>query len=463
MDENENLRPDVSWLLEKGKIDEDAFCKMFVERHPLICINGVFYDYDGVITDESVLAAEINSIISEFVKTSLSMKIKNIIDLLRIYCRSDALPLYEDRIFLKNGTLYLDGRFEEEKCFCMNRLNINYSIEHKSCPVWLKFIDELFYEEDIPAVQEYLGYLLIPSTRGQKMMIIKGEGGEGKSRIGIVLKKIFGASLYTGSLQKVENSPFARACLEDMLVFLDDDLKLGALPDTNYIKSIVTAEEEMDVEKKGKQSYQSRIYSRLLAFGNGFLVSLYDRSMGFFRRQLIISTKPVPEDRVNDPFLADKMCEEAEQIFWWMLAGLWRLIKNNYRFTESERSIANREEAMKQGSNYEDFAESEGYIEFAPDYVITSQMLVEIYKVWCHENGAKLGNTQSMLTFFKNNSGKYGITPSNKIKIKGETRKVRGFKGMRPCFTRYPSGNAGLGPVAYSTNVTIEDTSYDDD
>ena len=132
----------------------------------------------------------------------------------------------------------------------MNRLNINYSIEHKSCPVWLKFIDELFYEEDIPAVQEYLGYLLIPSTRGQKMMIIKGEGGEGKSRIGIVLKKIFGASLYTGSLQKVENSPFARACLEDMLVFLDDDLKLGALPDTNYIKSIVTAEEEMDVEKK---------------------------------------------------------------------------------------------------------------------------------------------------------------------------------------------------------------------
>ena len=89
--------------------------------------------------------------------------------------------------------------------------------------------------------------------------------------------------------------------------------------------------------------------------------------------------------------------------------------------------------------------------------------LSDCFQAFLHENGAKLGNTQSMLTFFKNNSGKYGITPSNKIKIKGETRKVRGFKGMRPCFTRYPSGNAGLGPVAYSTNVTIEDTSYDDD
>ncbi len=49
------------------------------------------------------------------------------------------MPIYEDRIFMKNGTFYLDGRFEEEKCFCMNRLNINYSTESKSCPVWLGY------------------------------------------------------------------------------------------------------------------------------------------------------------------------------------------------------------------------------------------------------------------------------------------------------------------------------------
>ncbi|MBR4765789.1 MAG: hypothetical protein IK085_03375, partial [Clostridia bacterium] len=99
MDENENLKSDVPWLMESGKINEDAFCRMYVEKHPLICINGVFYDYYGVITDESVIAAEINSIISEFIKTSLSYRIKNIIELLRIVCRHDALPIYEDRIF----------------------------------------------------------------------------------------------------------------------------------------------------------------------------------------------------------------------------------------------------------------------------------------------------------------------------------------------------------------------------
>ena len=33
------------------------------------------------------------------------------------------------------------------------------------------------------------------------------------------------------------------------------------------------------------------MYARILAFSNGDLVSLYDRSDGFFRRQLILTTK----------------------------------------------------------------------------------------------------------------------------------------------------------------------------
>ena len=49
---------------------------------------------------------------------------------------------------------------------------------------WLTFLHELLDDADIPTLQEYLGYCLIPSTKGQKMMLIVGKGGEGKSRIG---------------------------------------------------------------------------------------------------------------------------------------------------------------------------------------------------------------------------------------------------------------------------------------
>ena len=45
----------------------------------------------------------------------------------------------------------------------------------------------------------------------------------------------------TGSIAKVETSPFARADLEHLLVMVDDDMKLEALPQTNHLKTIVTA------------------------------------------------------------------------------------------------------------------------------------------------------------------------------------------------------------------------------
>ncbi len=46
---------------------------------------------------------------------------------------------------------------------------------------------------------------------------------------------------------------------------------MEALRQTNYVKSIVTAQGKMDLERKGKQSYQGWMFARLLAFSNGDL------------------------------------------------------------------------------------------------------------------------------------------------------------------------------------------------
>ena len=67
---------------------------------------------------------------------------------------------------------------------------------------------------------------------------------------------------------------------------------------------------------------------RLLAFSNGDLQALYDRSNGFYRRQLILTTKEKPADRVDDPDIAEKMKLEIEGIFLWAFEGLQRLTAN---------------------------------------------------------------------------------------------------------------------------------------
>ena len=50
------------------------------------------------------------------------------------------------------------------------------------------------------------------------------------------------------------------------LLCVDDDMRMEALRQTNYVKSIVTAQGKMDLERKGKQSYQGWMCARLLAF-----------------------------------------------------------------------------------------------------------------------------------------------------------------------------------------------------
>ena len=91
-------------------------------------------------------------------------------------------------------------------------------------------------------MQEYIGYCLIPSNKGQRMMVIKGSGGEGKSQIGAVLSALFGSNMKDGSIGKISENRFARADLEHILLCVDDDMRMEALRQTNYVKSIVTAQ-----------------------------------------------------------------------------------------------------------------------------------------------------------------------------------------------------------------------------
>ena len=41
---------------------------------------------------------------------------------------------------------------------------------------------------EMTPTEEDMGYCLIPSNKAQKLLIILGKGGEGKSRIGLVMK-----------------------------------------------------------------------------------------------------------------------------------------------------------------------------------------------------------------------------------------------------------------------------------
>lgn len=382
----QNPSADIAVWFDGKAINEVIFCEEFLRDYPMITVNGTFFTVNGIVNDENRLKKEIYDRIKPYVTSNIAKRVTNLLDVMRMECCAADLLLYQDRIHVANGTYHLDGTFSTEKDYCRNRLPVAYHPEAPQPVTWLHFLSQLLEPEDILTLQEFIGYCFIPSTKGQKMLMLTGKGGEGKSRIGVVLRALLGTNMKTGSVAKVETSNFARADLEHELLMLDDDMKLEALPQTNNIKAIITAELPMDLERKRQQSYQGDLYVRFIGLGNGVLQALHDRSVGFFRRQIILTTKEKDPNRKDDPYIAEKMTAEAEGIFLWALEGLHRLIANDFRFTLSQSALDNLNDAVSDGNNIIDFLASEGYIRFRADYEASSKNLYAVYKQWCDDN-----------------------------------------------------------------------------
>lgn len=415
------------WLSPKGVVNEVMFCEEFEKLYPLKYIDNKFVSVDGIISTETV-AKNIADILMQYVCTSIPRRVKSIIGTMEYRCSIDTMMNCPDEIHVSNGIVKSSGQFIPEKHFCINRLNVNYKNEYTPPAVFLKFLNDLLDITDIMTLQEYLGYCLIPSTKGQSMMFIIGNGGEGKSRLSVLLKSIFGESMIESKLHRLETDKFARANLQGKLLMVDDDMQLEALSSTGYIKNLVTAETPIDIEIKGQQSFQADIYSRFLCFGNGSPKALYDKTYGFGRRLIILTTKPVPFGRVVDRFIAEKMIAEKDMIFKWMLEGLKRLIRNNYCFTLSDKAKQNVADMMADNCNIIEFMKDTNIVLFGSDKQISSAELHQAYIDWCEINALTPMKRDSFIAWLKCNQEKYAIRYDCNIKSNG--RRVRGFTGL---------------------------------
>ena len=430
-------------------INEALFCEEFLREHKIIYTNRAFFTPDGRLTDDLSLRGEIYERLKCCAVNNIPRKINNILEVMKLEAQVNDFPPETDRIHLANGTLFLDGRFAEGKTqIVRSRLPIAYCPCAPEPSRWLQFLDDLLYPEDIPTLQEFIGYCLIPSNKGQRMMVIKGNGGEGKTQIGTVLESIFGTNMKDGSIGKISENRFARADLEHILLCVDDDMKIEALKQTNYIKSIVTAQGKMDLERKGTQSYQGWMFARLLAFSNGDLQALYDRSDGFYRRQLVLTTKRKNPGRIDDPNLGEKLKAEAEGIFLWAFAGLQRLVANNFKFTESFRILENRESARRDYNNIYSFLESDGYIRLKADSSISSKELYAVYRMWCDENSLTPLKARSFSDAVVASAANYNLEHCNNV-TNSAGRRVWGFMGIEAVANTAISSFYGESPRTY--------------
>ncbi len=327
-------------------------------------------------------------------------------------------------INLKNG-LYnvLDDSFKPHTPEYLStvQLNVNFTPDAE-CPRFMQFLEESLGVDEIPLIQEMLGYFLVPINKAQKSFVIVGEPGAGKSKLLLTLNEILlGQQNVSNVPWQSLNERFKTAELFGKLANIFADLPTKNIDDNGIFKALV-GEDFLTVERKNKDPFSFQPYARLLFSCNSIPRNYGDKSEGFYRRLIIIRfTKPVPVEK-KDAGLLDKFKEEADGIFMFAVEGLKRLIANEYQFSETETT---KEELQRYR------IDSNSVLSFVEDYCVldasgevTREDLFTKYKEYCHNAGL---SPVSQKNFNKDIEGAYP-TIKRSVDRLGKRRTWKGIK-----------------------------------
>ena len=450
IEERGKILPD--WIFvdnkERLRIDEDIYIMRFLECYPLKNTNGTFFDYTGERKDGEILTLiqeDEKMGIRNYINSSLARITSNIFNALKNSVYSGGITPDMKQIHFSNGILSADkdGLFtiweENKREIYINNLPCTYNPKASLPKKFFSFLRELLFDDDIITLHEWLGYLFLPTNKLQLSLYLQGEGGEGKSVIGNILKELFGdRNFFSSGIEDFDKSRFASSNLENKLFFLDDDVKNGALKNSGIFKTIITNKGKCYVEKKGMQGHSVDLHTRFLLFGNYPLISLYDNSNGFYRRFHYIKVKPKNKNRTDildiDQTFLD---EEKEGIVKWLVDGLNELIKRKWDLYISDRSKEVSDELKFQNDTIRLFlnsaADEDSNIVFGEKNRVPITTLYSTYCNFCSENGFETVHLNGFSGRIQSMQNEYNLHYSKNVPAcdkNGVYKRVRGFWGI---------------------------------
>jgi len=148
----------------------------------------------------------------------------------------------------------------------IRQLNVSFDL-NAECPQFLKFISEVVRPDDVPLIQEIMGYLLAPFTEAQKVFILYGPSRTGKSTLLRIVEGIIGMqNISHVTMQKLDGR-FDTQSLHGKLLNLFSDLPAKPLEDIGIFKAL-SGEDTVYADKKGKDPFSFVNKARLIFSAN---------------------------------------------------------------------------------------------------------------------------------------------------------------------------------------------------
>ena len=255
------------------------------------------------------------------------------------YISREEFTLEPEYIPVQNGILWvhdLDGEIVIDHVANTSELYVTSRIPHPYDPTAKSPRFENFLMEILPGqldernwLQEYIGYSLYRSWPHDKVIMLHGEGDNGKSTLLDIIRHLLGEyNCTTIGLYDLCNGRWYVAEIYLKLANIDADTASKDLENTSKFKTATGGDRIMG-ERKGKHPFFFESYCKHFMSCNK-MPYCYDDTDAFYRRWFLIKffEQFTEKDPRRDPFIRDKLYKEMPGILNWALEGLKRLLKN---------------------------------------------------------------------------------------------------------------------------------------
>ena len=364
------------------------FFKTLQDTEEVLYYKDGYYHYEG----EAIIGAECERVFGAYIKTKNVAEIVNHIRR-STYIKRNELNRDKSILPLQNGlfdlTTHSINNFSPSVLITY-KLPIEY-IPDMDCPNIKKFIDEILNPEDIPIVQEYFGYTLLPSFPAHKSLWLYGIGRNGKSQLTLLLSKMLGnENTVSVPIEELDGwHRFSTARLFGKLLNIVSEPGVEKPLKSGLFKKVIGGD-RISAEIKGKQKTIDFVnFAKFIVLGNVF-PQVTDPSLAFWDRLIVVE---FPNSFVDKfiPDIAEKIIKEdggLSGFFNWCLEGLKRLEKNNFKFTVTKNTEEMKLEFEKLSNPVMAFIKEECVI--TTNKIIAVGELYNAYKDYCGDGNYKI-------------------------------------------------------------------------
>lgn len=353
-------------------------------------VGGEMYEYRGgiYVRDENVVRKRVaGELAARYSSTVLGQVEAHLLNVDMLEVGLPELPRgYLDYIVLENGIYWWRDDTLEDHSPALGALT-KLPIEHDPIAVPHSFTDWLEQvlggdAELIRHVWEVIGYLLMTGNPLQKIILLYGEGGNGKGTLLRVLRAMLGRASYSSiSLHQLVDDRFASAGLYGKVANISGDLSSKFLSDPQILKEI-TGGDSISASRKFGQSFEFVPYA-VPVFASNEYFRTSDSSIGWRRRWEVIEFTQHVEGGAFD-----------EQVLLDDIAGIFNVAMDGLRRLMARGKFAPPQAAQDATARLHDGADpvllwldEDERVFQGPEETSPAADVFRKYQTWCRRNG----------------------------------------------------------------------------